>query len=176
VDDGDLGLKIPRPKLTEWDISIAIAQKFDSRRNYVVPNVFWGLGLNYEIDVLVVSPAGIAREVEIKTSRANLKADGKKQEKSIYGKFNQGPHRDKRVRYVYFALPDYLRDSWEFVPDFAGILEIDARTMKCTEARPAKKRNNYRWSKDEIFKLLRLGTMRIWPLRRSLNAICRGRK
>ena len=170
MDDGDLGLKIPRPKISEQDIALRVAEYFSPRRNHIVPNVSWGMGFSNEIDVLIVSPAGIAREVEVKTSKSDLKADGKK------GGYRGAPHNSPRISYVYFALPDYLRDSWEFVPDFAGILEIDARTMKCTEARPAKKRNDYRWSKDEIFKLLRLGTMRIWPLRRSLNAICRGRK
>lgn len=47
-------------------------RRLDYRRNTVVPNAYWGLGLTWEADLLVISKAGYLTEVEIKVSKADL--------------------------------------------------------------------------------------------------------
>ena len=54
-------------KITENTVQIALAKYFDSRRNLVLPNAYYGVhGLNHEVDLLVVKPTGYAIEIEIK--------------------------------------------------------------------------------------------------------------
>ena len=65
--------------ITVSEIELAVAHYFDPRRNIIVPNVWWGMGFNYECDLLVLTKAGYAYEVEIKTTKSDLKADLKKE-------------------------------------------------------------------------------------------------
>jgi len=63
--------------MTSKEIEILVADYFNYRANLIVPNVSWGLGV-HECDILVLTKAGYAWEVEIKTSVADVKADLKK--------------------------------------------------------------------------------------------------
>lgn len=58
-------------------INTVVRQVFPPRRYAVCPNVSWGL-LDWEADVLAVSPAGIINEIEVKVSAADLRRDEKK--------------------------------------------------------------------------------------------------
>jgi hypothetical protein len=75
------------------EIESAVAGYFNPRRCTIVPNVWWGLGLNHECDLFVMNQTGHAYEVEIKTSRADIKADQKKRHS----------HNSKFIRRLYFA-------------------------------------------------------------------------
>ncbi len=70
-EGGDMSVKI-------LDIECALATYFDPRRNLIVPNVWWGMGLNHECDLMVMTRSGYVYEVEIKTSKADLVRDLKK--------------------------------------------------------------------------------------------------
>jgi hypothetical protein len=149
---------ISRTKITCMDMEIAVANYFGVRVNLIVPNVSWGFWI-HECDLLVVTKSGYCYEVEIKTSRSDLKADMRKR----HG------HNSKRIRRLYFAIPTELLDSIEFIPARAGILEVSVRTKgafascKCIrypETLPAQK-----LSDEERFQVARLGTMRIFPLK-----------
>ena len=102
--------------MTTTDIEIAITKHFNSRRNLIVPNVCWGWGLKYEADIVVVSPANIAFEIEIKTSLADLKQENKKKKHA---------HRDKRFKFFYFVLPAELfcklQQNDKLIDDEAGV-------------------------------------------------------
>jgi len=61
------------------EVELAVANYFGIRQHLIVPNVMWGFtGLNYEADLVIVTKAGYAKEVEIKVSRADLIKDKEK--------------------------------------------------------------------------------------------------
>jgi len=148
----------------------ALATWFDYRINLIVPNVYWGWGLdNHECDLLIVSKAGYVTEVEIKISRADLRADAKK---------SHG-HRNARIKYLYFAVPEKLETAaLEFVPERAGIITVRngenvvgiyPHRPKCKRIRePSKTINVSKMSDHERYKIARLGALRIWNLKRKL--------
>ena len=45
------------------------------RSNIIVPNVSWGMGIEYEADLIVLSKQGYATEYEIKRSYSDFVAD-----------------------------------------------------------------------------------------------------
>jgi hypothetical protein len=149
---------------TAAEIEHRIADYFDPRRNIVVPNVWWGWGLNHECDLVVLTNSGYAYEVEIKVSRADLRADLKKR----HG------HSDwnGKLRRIYFAVPERLSDyALKLIPKPAGLLMVGqgidrlaGLVCKLREAdiNPGARRLN----PDERFKLAKLGTMRVWTRKR----------
>jgi len=152
-------------KINCLDIECAVADYFSPRVNLIVPNVSWGL-IFYEVDLLVVTPSGYCYEVEIKTSRGDLKADLLKR----HG------HRSKKMRRLYFAIPEYMQKDIEFIPARAGILMVsapDGLNLKCKCIREPENNNDaQKLSDKDRFQVARLGTMRIWTLKnivRKLN-------
>ncbi len=143
---------------TAKEIELAVAEYFDPRRNLIVPNVYYGMGLNYECDIFVLTKVGYAYEIEIKISRSDLRADMKKRH----------AHGSKTIRRLYFAIPERLRLSDELIPKRAGILIVNRRgsVEKFREAginQFAQKLNE-----KERLKLAELGTMRIWDLKKEI--------
>ena len=63
--------------MTLFEIEEAVARYYDYRSHIIVPNVSWGWDI-HECDLIVVRPSGYAIEIEIKRSRADIKADGDK--------------------------------------------------------------------------------------------------
>ena len=51
------------------DIEIAIANHLNTNQNLIVPNISYGLGFHYELDLLVVTKSNYADEIEIKISK-----------------------------------------------------------------------------------------------------------
>jgi len=150
----------------------ALAHEFNYRKNLVVPNVAWGMNL-HECDLLVVSERGYASEVEIKISKADLKKDATKAHQ----------HENRRIKSLWFAIPDYLEDCIDLVPERAGIIivktgplktdKFDGRTYtwprKCTRLRPPQMNGLAQpFSDAERFKVARLGALRIWRLKQKL--------
>jgi len=148
---------------TCFEIESAIARYFDPRRNVIVPNVWWGLELNHECDLFVLNQAGYAYEVEIKTSRSDIKADLKK----------RSHHESKKIRRLYFAIPAKLKDSIDLIPEQAGVLivGISGNVLKLREATLNKTARAL--TDKEKAKLGHLGTMRIWKLRKALQDLAK---
>ena len=94
-------------------MELVLSSYFNSRTNLIVPNVSWGLNL-HECDLLIVTPAGYAWEVEIKTTKYDLIRDGEKIHK----------HGSKKIKYLYFAIPEYLLEWQDHIPVRAGILVV----------------------------------------------------
>jgi hypothetical protein len=139
------------------DMEIIIAKYFDYRANLIVPNVFWSM-FAHELDLLVLSKSGYAKEIEIKVSKSDLIKDKEKPHN----------HNDRKIKYLYFAIPDYLLPFIEHIPKRAGILRID-EFGRCKEIRkPIKNNCNYKFSEQEKFEVARLGTMRIWGLKEKI--------
>jgi hypothetical protein len=135
-------------------MEIALIGFLDIRKNIIVNNVSWGL-FNHECDLVSVSKAGYATEIEIKISRGDLIADKKKK---------HAHNNDNRLKYLYFAIPSKLLKDIEHIPKHAGIIEVfdmNGRN-KCRYIREAKKRPTCTKLTDkEITQLYRLGCMRI---------------
>jgi hypothetical protein len=146
-------------KLRKNDIEIAVARFFNHRINIIVPNVFWGLGLYYEADLLIVTPSGYVHEIEIKVSAADIKAEKNKSSKA---------HTSKKIHRFSFAVPDYLVDC-EYLPTDCGLIAVD-KDLWCRTIRPPRLNKAARkLTEVEIKKLLHLGCMRIWSLKEVLS-------
>lgn len=151
------------------DVEWFIAQHFGVRMNIVVPNVSWGLfGLNYEADLLILTPAGYCTEVEVKISKSDLKADFKKLH----------THNSRLVHCLYYAFPEKMRDCVSLIPDNAGILIVDPENKynKVDVFRYAKKNKNPVWSEEKRYELLRLAYMRVWTLKEHLLNIRKNKR
>lgn len=149
-------------RVTAQDVEICVAEHFNARVNVIVPNVHWGMGLMYEADLVVLRKSGYAAEVEIKVSAADIRADLKKRHR----------HDSSLFRELWFAVPRDL-DRHPDIPEQAGILSVDHTAecafRKCCRIRPAKTRKNAkRWTDKQRMKLMALGVMRIWTLKRHL--------
>lgn len=166
-------------KLTTLDIEIAVAAYFRPRYNLCVPNVSWGLGLQHEADLLIVTPSLTGIEVEIKVDKYDLRKDAAKPHQ----------HSDPRIQYLYFAIPWYMMWEWETVPEWAGIMLVGhpagvrklwvPRDNLCagywtdagesnsfiTVARKPQKRHKGKFSRGEYWRLLELLSMRIWTVK-----------
>jgi len=163
------------PKITTPEMEVALSTFLDYRVNLIVPNVYWGMNI-HECDLLVVSKAGYLTEIEIKVTRADLRADAKK----WHG------HESRKIKRLFFALPDYLEHCLDMVPERAGIILVRPNTdlseawvspPRCREIRPAKRNPAASKISDaDRYKIARLGALRIWGLKRAvLKAADHGR-
>jgi hypothetical protein len=84
--------------LDSCDIEFAIASHFGWRTHIIVPNVSWGMGFKYELDLMILTKANIAYEIEIKTCVSDVRRDLKKRHQ----------HDSKRITRCYFAIPEYI--------------------------------------------------------------------
>ena len=157
--------------LSTTEMEILISEYFDPRINLAVPNVSWGLGL-HECDILILTKSGCAYEIEIKTSKSDLKADAKK----YHGHFS------KRIKRLYFAIPEYLgvQEMKKFIPNRAGILVARWRKERwdgpedignyiIEQERAAKENGAYKFNDRERYKMARLGALRIWGLKKNIT-------
>lgn len=145
-------------KITTLDIELAIARLFNPRVNIIVPNVTWGMGFNYELDMLVITPAGYGYEIEIKISKSDFLADMRKRHF----------HDSKRIKKFYYAIPDYLLGKCEkHIPNDCGIISVN--NGRAIIIRESKTRNKFKFTPADMLNLTRLGTMRIWALKRIIR-------
>jgi hypothetical protein len=150
------------------DMELAIAWYFNFTRHLIVPNVSFGLKL-HECDLLILTNSGYAYEIEIKTSLHDLRRDLNKK----HG------HKSKRIKYLYFAIPENLIGYVKFIPDRAGILVVgkNSKGYSCRLVRkPEANKPIYKFSTKERYKLARLGTIRIWTLKNKIRKIKRGKR
>jgi hypothetical protein len=143
--------------MTSLEMECALISYFSPTRNIIVPNVSWGMGL-HECDLLVVTPTGCSYEIEIKIDKYDLKKD----------KLKYHEHRSIKITRLYFALPSNLLPYVEHVPERAGIIEV-AEGGFCNIIREAESKNTYRFTEEERTKLMRLGCLRILPLKRKVK-------
>jgi hypothetical protein len=145
-------------KLKAVDIELAVSEYLNPRTNLIVPNVHWGLDI-HECDLLVITKAGYAWEVEIKVSKADLMKDGAKRH----------DHKDRRIKDLWFAIPKHLEPFIEHVPERAGIILVDGK-YRCKKLRdPVSKKRPYKFSDEERYNVARLGALRIWGLKQKIR-------
>lgn len=159
----------PKP-ITTIEMEIAIANMFGVRRNIIVPNISWGLGL-HECDLLIIRPkTGYAVEVEIKRTFADFKNDFEKQHKHI--------DRQNRIVEFYYAFPEELYEKCkDLIPDKAGVILCRSYYNYKKRFRPkayikkqAKRISNVRpMNEKEIQQATRLAALRIWTLKEKIT-------
>jgi len=161
------GAPLMADKITTLEMEVALSTYFNYRVNLIVPNVSWGMSI-HECDLLIVSQAGYLTEVEIKVTKADLKADAKK----WHG------HESRIIKRLFFALPDYLENCIDMVPERAGIILVRPKDNvrgvypyrpRCKEIRPAQRNKAAgKLGDTDRYKVARLGALRIWNLKRKL--------
>ena len=151
-------------KLTTREIEVAVVEWLGVRERLTVPNVSWGLNM-HECDLLTLNKSGYASEIEIKVSKSDLKADAHKSHL----------HRSNRIRHLYFAMQKEMECCEEFVPIQAGIVLVwhdadaygDKPRYRCQLVRrPITNKCARKFTPEEVLDLARLGTLRIWTLKR----------
>lgn len=147
------------------DAIILYYAKDDIRNNIIVPNVYWGLGIQYEADLVIANKSGYATEFEIKRSYSDFVADFNKSEKA---------HKGQWVYRFYYVLPLSIKDKVENFIEYANI-EIPA-ILYYDENGNITKNDGISYRKggrkmflEEQLKLAKLGTMRYWALRNEEN-------
>ena len=143
------------------EMEIALADYFGIRQNLIVPNVSWGMD-SHECDLFILTPAGYGWEVEIKVSKADLFKDKEKR----HG------HYSSKIKYLYFAIPDYLESYVDEIPFRAGIIIIrpvvDGDGYCCEKFSRPIANGSYKYNDKERLMLARLGALRIWGLKKKI--------
>ena len=142
----------------------ALARYFNYRQNIIVPNISWGFHI-HECDLLVIRKNGYVLEVEIKISKADLIKDREKvhNHEDYYG----------RIKELWFAIPEYLQENIKYIPEQAGIIIVYKHEWSdkffCKTLREAKSNTCARkLCENEKLAIARLGTLRIWSLKRKI--------
>ena len=158
----------PKP-ITTTEMEIAIAKMFGIRKNIIVPNISWGLGL-HECDLLVLRKSGYAAEVEIKRTLYDFKRD--------FEKIHQHVDRQNRIVEFYYAFPEELYEKCKhLIPEHAGVIlcksfyDYKKRfkpkayiKKKAKRASKAKK-----MTENEQQQIVRLGALRLWSLKEKIT-------
>lgn len=150
-------------------MELAVVRLLDYRRQIIVPNVSWGLGLSHECDLLCLTPSEYLVEYEIKISKSDFLRDFKK----WHG------HKSKIVSALVYVVPENLLDlAVSTLEPEIGVVVVgwvenkfydDGGYYEASWVRRAKKRKfAEKAPKTTQWKLLQLGVMRIWDLKRKL--------
>lgn len=131
--------------------------------------------VNHECDILMVSKNNYLSEIEIKVSVEDFKKD--------FSKKHQ--HKDKRIKYQYFAIPYDLKDNLiNLISENFGILlvkKIKVKDSFCRKipimrtsyivieirsAKINKEFDGYKLSNEQLMNLYRLSAMRYWSAKK----------
>jgi hypothetical protein len=169
-------------KFTERSIASYLARViFERRHLMLVPNCKWS---GNECDLLVVTANLRIIDVEIKISRADLKADAKKDKWfhnwnwKIDGPYNSGPRRPRqwpsRVWKHYYCLPRAIwkPELYDSMNPVSGLLLIQDRDdgIKVTVERRAKPDTKAdRITAENAIDIARLASLRMWDAYETLD-------
>lgn len=167
---------------TEKTIGRAISrQLFNNSALVVVPNCTW---TGYECDVLVVERNLRLIDIEVKISRADLKADAKKDKWWRRVSWGEGPpHRQPwppKVWKHYYAMP---KDIWkpelaECIPAASGVLLLSAPGKESAitgnlvirvERQAKPNRDAEKISPQSAIDIARLASLRMWEAYQALE-------
>jgi len=173
--------------MTTLEIEIALIRHFDVRLNTIVPNITHSFAvLAFETDLLVINKSGFATGIEIKISKADLKADFKKMQHTHFNEMKHGKVGLSRwygkFKTFYYAVPKELEaEAIRLIPPFCGLITIEKEFIKpwndegngfwhyhVKRPKGARILPKYKWSEAEISSVRRLGTMRILTLKETI--------
>ena len=151
-------------------MEIAVMKECNFRQNIVVPNVSFGIVRYFEengqrkfdelheCDIIKVTLSGYATEYEIKVSKSDFRADLKKKHK----------HDSKFIKQLYYVVPEELLEfAKQYIPEYAGLAYVTDGTVIYYKQAPIRK-DCFKWTEKELFKLTRLGSMRIFTLKENI--------
>ena len=154
--------------MTSTQIELAVVKHLGFRENTIVPNVSWGLFRDdHEADIVILRQSGWADEVEIKTTRSDIRADLKKHR-------GAGHRRNAMIHKLWFAVPEKLKADPD-IPCWAGILSVSDNGRVEAVRGPSINKAARRMTPDEQQKLMRLGCMRIWTLKTHMMRYQKGK-
>lgn len=111
------------------DISIPVQKYFYEKGNLLQICGYSGTSF-FKPDILIITKSRLAIDIEVKISRADFKADFKKEIKHLYLKDKLG-----RESYFYYAVPKGLV-SVEEVPTYAGLIYVDGEIIEIVKKAP----------------------------------------
>ena len=172
-----------KPDITTKDIEIAVVNCiFPPRQFMVIPNASWGMKLDFEADLLVITKANWAYEVEIKISISDARADQKKSRKKYEyrdGKFvggdrtkyEAGKPQSKHIKGFYYAFPECLYEKMlPILPAYAGIIAVKRyESNKCCYAKYERSATFQKVEKYPVEKIIQAGRLmqiRYWEMRK----------
>lgn len=159
-------------KWTEERVALAVAQSlFPWRRHIVVPNLSWGMGIGWEIDLGALSAANWLTEVEIKVSVADLRKDAEKYRHA----YEAQPGHQSITRKKFIAMPlemwwkkSNLSVEFPAIPDGVGVITVEggisgdnAKIVVAAKPIPSARK----LTDAERDQMLRLGYLRYWGVR-----------
>ena len=164
-------MKVKKPKTSKTisliEMEIAISELYGIRQHIIVPNISWGLIGMHEMDLAIVTRAGCLKEVEIKRSFQDLKADFKKRHHHV--------DRQKRITEFFYAIPiELLEKCLPLIPEAAGIITChnNANRPYAKFERGAKRiPGSRKLTMEEQLKISRLGCLRIWGLKKKVASL-----
>lgn len=168
---GKLKPKVNIDKITTLEMEIALMELFKFRQNIIIPNVSWGLGI-HECDLFIVRRSMYAIEVEIKISKSDLLKDFEK----VHGHIDT----KNRIREFHYAMPIKLYEQCkDFLPKDCGIIvcekKINYKKKEIVKARVIRKSKinstARKLTEIEYLKLLRLGCLRIYSMKKTLHKL-----
>ena len=145
---------------TVYEIEPKIARWFGIRTHLVVPNIGWGLGVSWELDLAVMTASDYLYEVEIKVRKHDLIRDQEKRKWLFYG--------GGKIRKLWFAMPEKLRPHIDFVPEIAGILIVSGEGKIEEIRKPVIDQRARKLTDKEKYQLARLGTLRVWQAKEEI--------
>lgn len=163
--------------MTERDIQDALyLVRHQDRHEPIVPNCS---ALGHEADLLSVTKARLVHEHEIKVSRADFKADARKQEKHAELASPPPPSYRGFLRvpnYFWYVTPPDLLDGLE-VPEYAGhmVITVDRKPGPwyplgfVRVLKPAPRLHRAKISDDQLATLMRGLMFRYWRQRLELQ-------
>lgn len=132
----------------------AVRYDDDSNRGYRVENI-----VTHECDILSVTKNYFLREIEIKVSVSDFKAD-----------FNKKHNHEGNIKLFYYAVPYYILDKIkDLVPEQAGILVAVYENEHWQLKRHKKAIDNKLATpidEEKLNKIFRIGYLKYWFYRK----------
>ena len=132
----------------------AVRYDDDSNRGYRVENI-----VTHECDILSVTKNCFLREIEIKVSVSDFKAD-----------FNKKHNHEGNIKQFYYAVPYYILDKIkDLVPEHAGILVAAYENEHWQLKRHKKAIDNKSATpidEEKLNKIFRIGYLKYWFYRK----------
>lgn len=156
-------------KIKTPELELLVAEFFGIRKNLIIPNLSWGIKLNYEADLTIVTRAKCCYEVELKVSKSDLIAESKK-------KINA--HKGSIYKRFYYAMPDYIYDEKlitnadagvllaKWIPEWKHYTFTRKAHWKINEIKKPKNKKTDKLTDEQYLKLLELQAMRVWSMKR----------
>ena len=158
--------------MTTLEVELHLMKHFDFRQNLIIPNVTYASRLvKFETDLLILSKSNYAHGIEIKVSLSDFKKDFEK--KHIQYIDMDMERYFKPLRFFSYAFPENLLDfAKENVDERFGLFSIRkvvrdyGERVFVDEVRKPKTLFFNKWTNENRMKLMHLGCMRIYNLKR----------